>query len=582
MKKSLKKRGQKFIQKFSRASLKASEEGREHIRENLIGRVSHIKSIRLLVFEWTLLISALIMMSVAQAFWFNDSYAVDAFVDGGNYIEATVGRVNSMNPLFATTSSEKVLSRLMFATLSKVDYSGHPNAGLAQSIMADEDGKVWTVKLREGLTWSDGEPITNEDVMFTVGLIQNPAVGSIYESNLEGVRVTEGENGEIVFTLPVEYADFISALEFPIVPKHELEDAQPKTLIEDDFSTNPVTSGAFYYNASQTAASETERVIYLTANPNYYMGKPMLTSFAVHTYSSKEELIVAMNNGAVTATAELSGPEVDKITNASFLKRNTNISAGAFVFFNTNSPLMKKAELRRAIRQGIDVEALREIADGSDALDYPFTSSQITLTDYPQLYGYDEEVAKAKVTEIMAGLDDTERPSITVATVNSGFLPAVTQKFVEDLRALGLDATIATYAENQDFIANVLAKRNYDILVYEIPLGADPDPLAYYHSSQASSTGLNLSNYRSTLVDDLLVAGRETLNQEMRVKKYEAFLDYWMTDVPAIALYQPSMTYIYNKNVRPFRDYLKLVTTLDRFVDVGEWASLKGARNKTP
>ena len=113
----IKKRGQKIIRKFSRASLKASAEGKEHIKENFIARLGNVKKIRLLVLEWGLLVVVLILLSVAQAFWFGESYAVNTYVDGGTYIEATIGRVSSMNPLFATTSSEKVLSKLMFATL---------------------------------------------------------------------------------------------------------------------------------------------------------------------------------------------------------------------------------------------------------------------------------------------------------------------------------------------------------------------------------------------------------------------------------------------------------------------------------
>jgi peptide/nickel transport system substrate-binding protein len=170
MKKTIKKRGQKIIRRFSKASLKASEGSREHITKNLIQRIGHIRDIKLLIFEWVLLISAIIMLAFAQAFWFGESYAKDTFVSGGNYVEATIGRINSMNPLFATTSSEKTLSRLMFATLVAIDYSGHPGLGLADSIIASENGKIWTVHLRENLLWSDGEPITNEDVLFTVSL----------------------------------------------------------------------------------------------------------------------------------------------------------------------------------------------------------------------------------------------------------------------------------------------------------------------------------------------------------------------------------------------------------------------------
>jgi len=150
------------------------------------------------------------------------------------------------------------------------------------------------------------------------------------------------------------------------------------------------------------------------------------------------------------------------------------------------------------------------------------------------------------------------------------------------LQDLGFEATVSSYEENQDFVNNVISKRNYDILVYEIELGADPDLLPYYHSSQASTSGLNLSNYRSVLVDDLLLGARDTLNEELRIKKYESFLEYWVNDVPAIGLYQPNLTYYYNKNVRTFSNDVRLVTALDRFSDINSWAVTKATKNKTP
>ena len=124
--------------------------------------------------------------------------------------------------------------------------------------------------------------------------------------------------------------------------------------------------------------------------------------------------------------------------------------------------------------------------------------------------------------------------------------------------------------------------RNYDILVYEIELGSDPDLLPYYHSSQASSGGLNLSNYRNFLVDDLLLGARDTTDEKLRIKKYESFLEYWVNEAPAIALYQVNMTYFYNQNVRTFGDDVRLVTPLDRFSDVTDWATSKSTKNKTP
>lgn len=578
MKNTIKKRGQKFLRKFSRASVKAGAESKEHIRENLVKRISHIASVRLLIVEWGLLVGALILFAITQAFWFSGSYAVDVFSEGGAYTEATLGSVGSLNPLFATTNSEKVLSKLMFATLSTVDYSGHSGIGLAESIRPSENGKVWTVKLREGLKWSDGAPITVDDVIFTTELIQNPLTNTIYNSNLARVKIEKNDENEIVFTLPSSYADFMTALNFPIVPKHVLENTEPQNLIESSFSTAPITSGAFSFNAVQTSGASDEKVFYLSANPNYYKGQPLLNSFAVHTYDTKEEIIRAINSGSVTATAELSGKETEQIKNGSFIAKNSSLNYGAFAFFNTNSDIVKKAELRTAIRQGINLEKIRAAAPDTLPLDYPLLKNQIKLSKYPELPERDLEAAKAKIKEAFP----ESRPVISLATVNSGYLPQVSEVLKEELESLGFEVNLASYEESQDFISNIIAKRSYDILVYDIELGTDPDLLPYFHSSQANSTGLNLSNYRNPMVDDLILGARDALDEDLRVKKYEALLDYWISSAPAIGLYQPNLTYYYNKNVRTFGNNVRLVTAIDRFSDINSWAATKSTKNKTP
>lgn len=577
---SIKKRGQKILRRFSKASIQASEGGREHIKENLIARVSHIQNVKLLILEWSLLTLALIMLAITQAFWFSSSYAADTFVDGGTYTEATLGRVNSMNPLFATTSSEKVLSKLLFSTLITIDYSGNPGLMLASSLTPNSNGKVWTMKLRDNLKWSDGEDITNDDVIFTIGLIQNPSVNTIYSSNLEGVKVTENEKGEIVFTLPGAYADFESALEIPVVPKHILENVPVKTLIEAEFSNLPTTSGAFKFNARQTTTNSDEEVIYLSANPNYYLGRPMLNTFAVHTFATKDTLTDAMNAGSVTATVELSGLDAQKITSGNFIKRESSVNVGAFVFFNTTSHFLKSKDLRSTIREGLNVAKLREKAPGTSALDYPLLDTQIKLGTYPEIPAENFLEATEKIEQLENS--GKEILSLSIATVNSGYLPAVAEELKNQLIMLGIDAQLIIYEETQDFIANVVAKRNYDILVYEIELGVDPDLLPYYHSSQTKAAGLNLSNYNNALVDDLIVGARETLDETLRVKKYESFLNYWVSDVPAIGLYQANATYIYNRNVRAYGENVKLATAIDRFSDITDWAAIKATRNLTP
>lgn len=575
MAKSSKKRGQKLAQKLSDTTIKLGESGKEHIKQNVIKRISHIQNIRLLIFEWVLLVSALIMLAVAQAFWFSDSYAENSFTTGGTYSEATLGNVGSLNPLFAVTDSETTLSRLLFATLAATDYSGHPGVGLAETIFPSENGKVWTVKLREDLKWSDGEPLTNEDVLFTAELIKNPLVKSIYDTNLTNVTVSENENGEIVFTLPKAYADFTSALNFPVLPKHKLEHADPKTLVEDNFSTSPITSGPFTFNALQATSASDERVFYLSANPYYYAGKPLLSGFAVHIYPDKESLIDALNAGVVTATAELTDADSDEITSGQLNKKNSGLNSGIYLFFNTKNDSVASKEMRAAIRQGLDLEAIRAISPETAPLDYPLLSSQIDLEKYPALPAHDYAAAQAKITELTAG----NAPTLEITALNVGYLPEVAQEIASQLESLGFQTNVTIHDEkDQDFIT----QRTYDLLIFEIGLGADPDLLPYYHSSHANASGLNLSNYRSSLADDLLLGARDTLDDTLRAKKYETFLNYWVSDVPAIGLFQSNLTYFYNKNARTFSDSLRLVTPLDRFTDITSWAVNKEPKALTP
>ncbi len=577
MKKSLKKRGQKFVKKFSRVSKRASVESKEHIKENVFARVSHILNIKLLIFEWVLLVVALIMLASAQAFWFGDSYAENAFVNGGTYTEATIGKVNSMNPIFAATDSEKVLSKLMFATLISNDYSGKPGMEIASSINPSDNGKVWTMRIRDNIKWSDGEPLTRDDVLFTLKLIQNPAVNSPYYANLSGVKITETEDGGIVFTLPSVYSDFMSVLNIPILPKHILGEVQPSSIVEHSFSMEPVTSGAFTLNATQNSNSS-ESTIYLSANPNYFRGKPMLSSFAVKTFETKQDIINAMNSGTATATAELSGLEANEVTAGQFIKKESGINWGTYIFFNTARGSFKNRDLRVAVRKGIDLTKIREAAPNTIAINYPIIDSQIVLKNLPAMpeRNFDESASK------IAGIAGENKLSIELATVRAGFLPAVGEKLAEELRGLGFEVNLSIYEENQEFLSNVISKRNYDILLYDIELGTDPDPLPYYHSTQISESGLNLSSYRNVIADDLLVGARGTMDKELRAKKYESFINYWSNDVPSIGLYQSNLTYIFNKNVRAFGDNVRLVTPLDRFIDVTSWAVNKGERNKTP
>lgn len=571
---SLQKRGQKLAKKLSRFSLKASRESKEHLKENLVDRLPHVRSVRLLVLEWLLLTTAIIMLAITQALWYAESFSTSAFVEGGTYTEATLGKVSSLNPIFATTNSEKTLSKLLFATLVTVDYSGHTGPGLAASTTSDPTGKIWTVKLRPDLKWSDGEPLTNADVLFTINLIKDPTLKSAYASSFSKVKVAEKDNA-IVFTLPAPYINFPSVLNLPILPQHVLQDVDPEILLEHNFSSSPVSSGAFTHNATQAIGSDGEAVVYLYANPNYYRGRPLLDSFAIHAFMDTNDIISALKNGSVTATAELSHLDAPKVTSSTVYEKQTTINNGVFLFFNTTRPALNQVVLRQAIRNGIDSSDLRALAGGPPPLDYPILPYQANFNP-PKLSELDPDNARTVIAE--------HRPeqALRLATISTSPFPAIAERLADRLRNLGLDIAVEIYEPNRDFLINVISYRNYDMLLYEIELGADPDILTYYHSSQANQAGLNLSNYHNPLADDAILAARSTMDPRLRAAKYEAFVKHWLRDVPSLSIYQVNLAYFFNKNVRSFSEDNRLVYATDRFADVEHWAVYKSRLNRTP
>jgi peptide/nickel transport system substrate-binding protein len=241
---------------------------------------------------------------------------------------------------------------------------------------------------------------------------------------------------------------------------------------------------------------------------------------------------------------------------------------------------MKNKEIRQAIQKGIDMKNIRSATNGEPALDFPISEKQLTLDKWPELPKQDTAGATKTIAEFKKAHPDFG--SINIVTISSYDLPDIANKLSEELKKLGIENTVSIFEPNQDFTLNILSQRSYDILIYEIGLGVDPDVFPYYHSSQTTGTGLNFSNYKNAIVNDLILSARNTIDADLRKKKYENFLNYFVSDVPAIGITQSNLTYFVNNNVRTFSSENSLASEDDRFADVHLWSSIKTVKNRTP
>lgn len=198
---------------------------------------------------------------------------------GGELITSTIGEgPKTFNPFNCKDNTSQIMSSVMFDGLLTTDpISGQPVPKLAKSFSISPDGKTYTVKLRHGIQWSDGKPITADDVVFTWRDIIFAGLGdtSTRDSlviNGQLPTVKKIDDYTVQFETIQPYAPFIRMLSTPIAPKHVFLPAVKKGAeYFDSFlstTTKPkdfVTSGAFKLKEYVPA----QRVVF-ERNPNYY------------------------------------------------------------------------------------------------------------------------------------------------------------------------------------------------------------------------------------------------------------------------------------------------------------------------
>jgi len=134
---------------------------------------------------------------------------------------------------------------------------------------------------------------------------------------------------------------------------------------------------------------------------------------------------------------------------------------------------------------------------------------------------------------------------------------------------IGVTVNVA-FVPAREFTRTVLRDRSYDVLLYGVILGSDPDQYPFWHSSQVGSTGLNLSMYKNTTVDSLLESARSTTDPAAIATAYTSFQEQILADRPAVFLYTPTYTYAQSAQVRGF-DISQIFIPSDRFTNVTEW-----------
>lgn len=580
---------------LSQRMRRAETSSTKHAHKFIVKRIDSLRQSRQSIILWLVGVGTILVGVTLQIIWSQNIVMTEAPMEGGTYAEGVVGSLDSLNPLFASSSAEVSASHLLFSSLYSYDPSGSLHSDLAISAQPNKKGNEYLVKLRQDVKWHDGELLTAEDVAYTINLIKDPEarVRSSLRANWQDVEVKTIDTYSLLFKLPAPYAAFAHAMTFPVVPEHILARTPISALREAPFSRSPIGSGPFVARLLQTAdATSGRKVVHMVKNHNYYAETPLLNRFELYTYDSSDSLLTALRGGEITAAANISSTQIDQLDKTKFNVKSVPIDNGVYALFNNSHPILKDSKVRRALRLAIDTDKIRQAIGGQfNELDLPFLHSQVKGDNVPRAPKQSSAQAIKQLTE--AGWKrgdkflekDSEVLNLTIKVTKNPQYEKVASIIRDQLISVGVDARLEIIDDKSptaNFIQDVLQARNYDVLIYELPIGADPDVYAYWHSSQLGVSGYNFANYSNKSADAALASARDRLDPVLRNAKYIDFAERWLSDAPAVGLYQQSLTYVRNNSAAAIGDRAHFVSATDRYANIAHWSVDEQRVYKTP
>jgi len=576
----------RWRRKVRRSRLHVEELGsqtEDHLERHLFRRLSRLYGVRRFIGAWLVLVGVLITGVILQVQALDSYYQTVVPVPGGTYTEGIIGTFTNANPIYAAGGVDRSVSRLIFSSLLTYDQRNQLVGDLAKSWEVDSTGLRYTMHLRKDAKWQDGRPVTAADVVFTYQTIQNPDAKSPLQASWTGITFEQPDDYTVVFVLPNTLSSFPTALTNGIVPKHLLESVPVSQLRSDRFNTAaPVGSGPFKWGVIEVAGTTVEtrqERVGLEPNQSYYEGAPKLQRFIVRSFRDEKQMLQAFDKRELNAMVGLTSLP-DNIKSAGESQDyNIPLTGEVLVFFKTSQEALQDVKVRQALVQAANTA---EIIKG---LDHPVIPAfGPLLTSH---LGYDKNVTQlpfnvAQANQLLndagwvKGTDgirtkDGKQLTFRLYAQSIGEYAYVTQQLQKQWREIGVNAEVTLQSDSD--LQTTVALHGYDALLYGISLGNDPDVFAYWHSSQAdprAATRLNLSEYKSTVADHALEAGRTRSEPDLRAAKYKPFLEAWRNDAPALALYQPRFLYVTRGKVYGFSPVL-LNNATERYANVQNW-----------
>jgi peptide/nickel transport system substrate-binding protein len=476
---------------------------------------------------------------------------------GGTYTEGLVGQPEYVNPVTAQSQADLALVKLIYSNIPDI----------ADSITSSTDGMTWTVHLKNGLVWQDGQKLTSDDVIFTVQSIQNSDAQSPLAASWQGVTVSRASELELTFTLANPYAFFPDNLaNLYIIPKHIFADVPPGNWHLSDYNLKPIGSGPYEFTSYNEGNDGFISAYHLAAWPDHPDYQANIKNINFSFFRNTNDLMKGFNSGTIDGFGGIAAGALANVARPYnvFTWRTPSYYA---VFWNTSKNLaLQDDAVRNALSTAVDRATLVASALGGHGVaDYgpippdaayfdpnvaptstgssPLETAAAILNDAGWATSTSSNIRSKTIQKTNVPL------AITLTVPDIDYLVATAETLQTTWQSIGVQVTIATDTP-ANIVSTTIKNRAYEGLLFGNVLGASSDLYSFWDSSERFFPGLNLAIYDNPQVDKLIESARENLNEASRTLQFADAENRIVADNAAVFLYSSDYLHVTDKNVQ--------------------------------
>jgi len=461
----------------------------------------------------------------------------------------------SIDPRYCLQSYDYKVSRMVYAPLVSTDTQDlTEKMEIAESVVPV--GNDWQITLRDGIRFSDGKPVTTDDVAYTFEALLDPSCSggpcgrfrrTVKESGFQGFEIKDARH--MTAHLQHAHAPFLPDLNMGLMerpPPGTSKDAMPRG------------AGAYVFKERRGETWILER------NPYYYGGPAPLRRLVFKTIRDDNSRLLALVGGSGDLTQNtISQLLVDAVAEQPRLKvESAPSSVYSYLLLNDEDPILRDVRVRRAIAYAIDRKTIIHTKLHDRAISATGMLPTFHWAYEKDVADYEFNPAKARRLLDEAGYGDPDgdgpapRFTIIYKTSSNKLRVAIANVIAEMLRQVGIGVELRVY-EFATLFAD-LKKGNFQMSLMQIPEISEPDLYINFFASERIPTrdnldaGGNRERYRNPELDKLIIEGRRTLDRAGRKHVYSQIQKILASDVPVVSLWHEDNIAAMRKNVHGF------------------------------